>query len=57
MLLAIAILIAVGVLGVALLHHPIFITFFVVAIFSSIGFFFVYPNGRAGVLKKQPTKQ
>lgn len=38
-------LIVGGIAGIALLKSPWFIIVFVLAIFLSIGFFFVYPNG------------
>ena len=45
MLFVILILIAGGIVGIALFNSPWFITAFVVAVFLCIGFFFVYPNG------------
>jgi len=45
MLMMVFVFIVGGILGIALLHHPIFIALFVLAIFLCIGFFFVYPNG------------
>lgn len=37
-------MIAAGIAGIAIVHSPIFIILFVIAIVQSIGFFFVYPN-------------
>ena len=39
------VLIVGGIAGIALFKSPWFITAFVLAIFLSIGFFFLYPNG------------
>ena len=45
MVFTVLVLIVGGIVGIALFKSPWFITAFVLAIFLSIGFFFLYPNG------------
>ena len=45
MLIIILIMIAAGITGIAVMHHPIFALIFLPALIFCIGFFFVYPNG------------